>query len=101
MKFYAPWCGHCKSLAPIWDDLAKEVKDLDDLVISKFDATANEADGVNIRGYPTLKFYPKNGAEAIDYDGERTIDGFKSWLKEHSESYKAVAGTQEEKKEEL
>ena len=59
VKYYAPWCGHCKALAPVWDDLAKDVEGIEDLVIAKFDATENEVQGVEIRGYPTLKFYPK------------------------------------------
>lgn len=89
VKFYAPWCGHCKKMAPIWEELANDLKDVKGLVIGKFDATANEVDGVDIRGYPTLKFYPKgNKAEAIDYDGGRELDDFKNWLKEKSSAYK-------------
>merc|ERR1719465_170110 len=59
-KFYAPWCGHCKALAPVWEELAEHTVEVRDLVIAKFDATANEVNGVNIRGYPTLRFYPKD-----------------------------------------
>jgi protein disulfide-isomerase A1 len=59
VKFYAPWCGHCKSLAPIWEEAAAEIKDVPNLKIAKFDATMNEANGVEIQGYPTLKFYKK------------------------------------------
>lgn len=90
VKFYAPWCGHCKKIAPIWEELANDLKEVKGLVVGKFDATANEVDGVDIRGYPTLKFYPKgNKAEAIDYDGGRELDDFKNWLKEKSSAYKA------------
>lgn len=88
VKFYAPWCGHCKTLAPIWDDLAKELKDVPDLVIAKFDATTNEAEGVSIRGYPTIKFYPKDN-KVKDFEGDREFDDFKNYLKDNSSAYKA------------
>ena len=54
MKFYAPWCGHCKALAPVWEEVAEELKQVAGLKIAKFDATANEALGVSVQGYPTL-----------------------------------------------
>ena len=57
IKFYAPWCGHCKKLAPTWDKLAEELKDVKNVEVGKFDATANEFPGVEVRGYPTLKLY--------------------------------------------
>lgn len=88
VKYYAPWCGHCKSLAPVWEELANSVADNADLVIAKFDATANEVAGLQIRGYPTLKFYPKDNKEGIDYEGDRDLESFKKWLSEHSSAYK-------------
>lgn len=84
VKYYAPWCGHCKSLAPVWEELGQHFADNNDLVIAKFDATANEVAGLSIRGYPTLRFYPKDNKGGIDYDGERDLDSFKKWLAEHS-----------------
>ena len=87
VKYYAPWCGHCKALAPTWDALAEDVKDIDDLVIAKFDATANEVPGLEIRGYPTLKYYPKNNKAGVDYSGEREIEDFKKYLSENSSAY--------------
>jgi protein disulfide-isomerase A1 len=88
VKYYAPWCGHCKSLAPTWDDLAAHTGDIKDLVIAKFDATANEVDGLNIRGYPTLRFYPKGNKDGVEYDGERDMEAFKEWLMKNSDAYK-------------
>jgi hypothetical protein len=74
-------------LAPIWEKLAEELKDVEGLVIAKFDSTANEVDGVEIRGYPTLKFYPKDNKKGIDYEGDRELENFKEYLKEKSTSY--------------
>jgi len=89
VKYYAPWCGHCKKLAPIWEELANEFKDVSGLTIGKFDATANEVEGLEIRGYPTLKFYPKgNKSAAVDYDGGRELEDFKKWIREHSSAVK-------------
>merc|ERR1711990_801850 len=84
VKYYAPWCGHCKKLAPIWEDLAKHYKDNNDLVIAKFDATANEAEGVEVRGYPTLIFYPKDNKAGVSYEGDRDLEAFKKYLSENA-----------------
>ena len=77
VKFYAPWCGHCKKLAPIWDELALKMQD-EDVKIAKFDATANEHESVHIQGFPTIKFY--KGGNPIDYSGARNVKSFVSFL---------------------
>ena len=52
-------CGHCKKLDPIWTKLGKHFASNDDVIIAKMDGTGNEVDGLNVRGFPTIKFYPK------------------------------------------
>ena len=74
VEFYAPWCGHCKQLAPIWDELAEKFKDKEDVVIAKMDSTANEVEDVKIQGFPTLKFFPKDSDEIVDYNGGRDLE---------------------------
>ncbi|PSK41153.1 protein disulfide-isomerase domain [Candidozyma pseudohaemuli] len=65
VKYYAPWCGHCKKLAPIWEELADiygSKNEDSDVVIAHIDHTLNDVDTpIPIEGYPTLLFYPANG----------------------------------------
>ncbi|KAJ3187108.1 protein disulfide-isomerase precursor [Gaertneriomyces sp. JEL0708] len=89
VEFYAPWCGHCKNLAPIWDSLGEKVKTLgtDKIVIAKMDATANDlpADSpFHIEGFPTIKLFKAGNNEIVDFSGDRTLDGFVSFLKTHA-----------------
>lgn len=88
VKYYAPWCGHCKKLAPIWDELALAFKGQPSVVIAKFDSTVNEADGVSVKGYPTLTFYPRDNKKGVPYEGERDLESLKKWLNENAPSLK-------------
>ncbi len=82
LEVYAPWCGHCKKLAPIYDELAKKYKKFDNLIIAKMDGTLNEVEDLNIEGFPTLKFFPAGSNEIVDYDGARDLEGLSSFLEE-------------------
>ncbi|XP_044047549.1 protein disulfide-isomerase A2 [Siniperca chuatsi] len=80
VEFYAPWCGHCKELTPIWDQLGEKYADNDDIIIAKMDATANEVESVVVEGFPTLKYFPAGGKEVVDYTGKRDLDTMSKFL---------------------
>jgi protein disulfide-isomerase A1 len=79
VEFYAPWCGHCKQLAPIWDKLGEAFADKSDVMIAKMDSTANEVEEVKVQSFPTLKFFTKDG-QIVDYNGGRTLEDLKKFV---------------------
>lgn len=105
VKFFAPWCGHCKSMAPAWVDLAKDQEDDESIMIAEVDCTTDSATCTDngVKGYPTIKAF--KGTEEIEkYAGARNIAGFKAALKKYKgsapEPTKAPAAKAEEKPKE-
>jgi len=89
IEFYAPWCGHCKSLAPKYDELGKKFKGVDSVVIGKIDATANDfpRDDFKVSGYPTIYFKPaKAGAKPVLYEGDREVDAMYKYITKNGKS---------------
>ncbi|XP_058483933.1 protein disulfide-isomerase TMX3-like [Solea solea] len=75
VDFYAPWCGYCKKLEPVWHDVGMELKSSGSPVrVGKMDATAYSgmASEFGVRGYPTIKLL--KGDLAYNYKGPRTKD---------------------------
>lgn len=104
IEFYAPWCGHCKKLAPVFDELGEKLKG-EDVVIAKMDATANDVPpGFDVRGFPTLFWLPKGKHDnPVRYDGGRELNDFISYISKHatSELKKFDRSGNEKKKTEL
>ena len=103
VEFYAPWCGHCKALAPTWDELGEKLEDREDIMIAKMEATSNDVDNVSVRSYPTLILFKGSISNQIKYEeGDRSIDGLLKFLRKHGikETEKAEK-KKSEKKEEL
>lgn len=86
LEIYAPWCGHCQALEPIYEKLAKALRSIDSLVIAKMDGTANEHERVQVDGYPTLFFFPAGNKsfDPISVDTDRSITGLYQFLKNNA-----------------
>lgn len=67
-------------MAPIYDQLGEKYADTDSILIAKFDATANELDHTKITSFPTIKLYKKDDNTVVEYNGERTLEGFTKFL---------------------
>jgi len=83
VEFYAPWCGHCKKLSPIYDELAANFKGNDNIVIAKMDSTANEIDvaGVAVEGFPTLYFFKGDDkSHPQKYEGGRDLESLQAFI---------------------
>jgi len=91
VKFYAPWCGHCKKLAPTWDELAQKVEAANDLkaTIAKVDCTKaqNLCQDHGVRGYPTLAFFRK-GEKVETYSGARSLKELTDFVRTMSDAPK-------------
>ncbi|CEF66381.1 Protein disulfide-isomerase A3 [Strongyloides ratti] len=76
IEFYAPWCGHCKNLAPKYEELADKLAD-EDIIIAKMDATANDVPPMfEVKGFPTIYWIPKNTKIPVQYYGGREVNDF-------------------------
>lgn len=95
VEFFAPWCGHCKRLAPEYEAAATRLKGI--VPLAKVDCTANTntCNKYGVSGYPTLKIF-RDGEEAGSYDGPRTADGIVSHLKKQAGPASVPLKTEEE-----
>jgi protein disulfide-isomerase A1 len=95
LEVYAPWCGHCKKLTPIWEELGELVKKAtgDKVVIAKMDGTLNDippSGSFQVAGFPTLKLFKAGSNEMVDYDGDRTLDSLVDFIKTKTVNGKSV-----------
>jgi protein disulfide-isomerase A1 len=80
VEFYAPWCGHCKSLAPKYEQLAKGLAEHKSIVIAQIDSTENDTPA-SVQGFPTLIFYPAGDkTNPVTYEGDRSVDAMHEFV---------------------
>ncbi|KAF8100449.1 hypothetical protein N665_0224s0032 [Sinapis alba] len=86
LELYAPWCGHCQALEPMYNKLAKHLRSIDSLVIAKMDGTTNEHPKAKAEGFPTILFFPAGNktSEPITVDTDRTVVAFYKFMRKHA-----------------
>ncbi|KAG2230610.1 thioredoxin-like protein [Thamnidium elegans] len=94
VEFYASWCGHCKTLAPIYEKVAQAFANEENCVVAKIDADQEKDIGAefDISGFPTLKFFGAGESEPVAYEGGRTEQAFVDYLNKHCGTHRLVGG---------
>ncbi|KAJ7523579.1 hypothetical protein O6H91_18G055000 [Diphasiastrum complanatum] len=82
VKFYAPWCGHCKRLASHFERVASLFKKIESVALAKLDCDEHKkfCKKFEVSGFPTLKWFPKGSHQPKDYEGSRTPEALVDFL---------------------
>jgi protein disulfide-isomerase A6 len=84
VEFFAPWCGHCKTLAPVYEQLAQDFAfaKKDKLTIAKVNADQEKSLGTRfgIQGFPTIKYFDGKSEKPEDYNGGRDLESLTEFL---------------------
>merc|ERR1711865_1333388 len=83
LKMFAPWCGHCRKMAPDWNTLMEEFKDSETQLIADVDCTAEGkpiCDANGVTGFPTLKY--GDPYDLQDYKKDRDLDSLRRFIQE-------------------
>ena len=73
--FYAPWCGHCKSVLPVWDNLSKRYPHM---VKINCDEQPDVAKEHSIKGFPTIKLFIND--QVYEYRGDRSLEDIEKFV---------------------
>ncbi len=89
VKFYAPWCGHCKKLAPTWKQLAWHMQGKVTVAEVNCDENQSLCKSQGIQGYPTLIWFGQGEEVAgrSEYSGGRKLEQLRSFVEKASEAY--------------
>ncbi|KHN98163.1 Thioredoxin-like fold protein [Metarhizium album ARSEF 1941] len=74
IKFYAPWCSHCKAMGPTWEQVAKTMRGTLNIGEVNCDKESRLCKDVHATAYPTIMFF--KGGEKAEYSGLRGLGDF-------------------------
>ncbi|RPA76594.1 hypothetical protein BJ508DRAFT_417513 [Ascobolus immersus RN42] len=100
VKFYAPWCGHCKNLAPVLEKVADSFSREADVTVAKINCDAPNCKAVcrdrfKVMGYPTLKFFKAEASkddDGVAYNGGRSEEAITTFINEHAGTFRLPGG---------
>ena len=94
VEFYAPWCGHCKSLAPTYENVGATFAAEDNVVVAKVDADKHRdlAQRFGVSGFPTIKFFARDDKEPTPYESARDEQAFVDFLNEKAGTNRLPGG---------
>lgn len=84
LKFFAPWCGHCKKMKPDWDKLMETYATTKNMLVAEVDCTDKGKQLCkkhDVKGYPAIKY--GDPSELEDYVGGRDFDSLKEFADEY------------------
>ncbi|KAM7009214.1 protein disulfide-isomerase [Tautogolabrus adspersus] len=92
--FYLPYSKASHAVFPLWEELAEALKDREDVVIARIDASANVINMSMLGSYPSLCLFPALYAErAVVYTGKRKLKDLIKFIdkeKEEAKKYKVL-----------
>ncbi|KAL0589302.1 hypothetical protein ABG067_002521 [Albugo candida] len=97
VEFYAPWCGHCMNLMPVYENLAEIFGPESNVLIAKVDATVETnkplATTYDVSGFPTIKYFAPGSQTPEDYSEGRDLSSFVQFINEKAGTYRKEDGT--------
>ncbi|PKS05281.1 hypothetical protein jhhlp_008653 [Lomentospora prolificans] len=96
VAFTAPWCGHCKNLAPAWESLATSFAPETEVLIAKVDCHSDGSKAAcaqeGVTGFPTIKFFPKGSTESVLYNGGRAEKDLAKYINKQAGTHRLAGG---------
>ena len=88
VMFFAPWCGHCKTMAPAWEEFTQNFDGYNGVKIVKVDGQENSqlAQLHDVGGFPTIKLCMRGleSPEGIVYQGDRSVSSLAQFLQQNA-----------------